>query len=143
MTDIPPAPRSGQDIASYHAHIYFVESSADRAAILREWIADRFEVELGPWRAEPFGPHTSPSYYFGFEVAQLPVVLPWLTVNNLGLRILVHPNTDNAWADHIELGLWLNGSQPINDALLPHSMAATGLAPEQIHPNTAPGRAVE
>jgi DOPA 4,5-dioxygenase len=34
-------------------------------------------------------------FYFGFTNDLLPIVIPWLQLNSLGLTILVHPNTDD------------------------------------------------
>src|SRR6202161_1385932 len=51
-------------------------------------------VELGDWNLAPRGPHTTPSFYFGFTNDLLPIILPWVQLNSLGLTILLHPNTD-------------------------------------------------
>ncbi len=71
-------------------------------------------VELGNWNVGPRGPHVTPSFYFGFTVDLLPVIVPWLQLNSLGLTILLHPNTEDPRADHLYYALWVNRSQPVN-----------------------------
>lgn len=111
---LPTHPRPYTDIKSYHAHIYFDEDNHHKAALLRRWVAERFDVELGDWNLKPRGPHVTPSFYFGFQNELLPVVIPWLQLNSLGLTILIHPNSDNARSDHLYYALWVNRSQPVN-----------------------------
>lgn len=136
-TVLPSAPRAYTDIESYHAHIYFDEDSYAKAALIRKWAAERFSVELGNWNLEPRGPHVTPSFYFGFTNDLLPVIVPWLQLNSLGLTILLHPNTEDPRADHLYYALWVNRSQPVN------AYGMRGPAPgeprvEQIYPNTRP-----
>jgi DOPA 4,5-dioxygenase len=139
---LPQAPRAYTDIKSYHAHIYFDEDSFEKAALLRRWVAERFVVELGNWNTAPRGPHVTPSFYFGFTNELLPILVPWLQLNSLGLTILLHPNTDDPRADHLYYALWVNRSQPVNayDMRKP----GPGEPPvEQIFPNTRPTRPLE
>lgn len=111
---LPAKPRAYTDIESYHAHIYFDEDSYQKAAQIRKWVAERFSIELGDWNLEPRGPHVTPSFYFGFNNELLPVIVPWLQLNSLGLTILIHPNTEDPRADHLYYALWVNRSQPVN-----------------------------
>ncbi len=139
---LPAAPRKYTDIKSYHAHVYFDEDNHEKAALLRRWVAERFAVELGNWNREPRGPHVTPSFYFGFTNDLLPIVVPWLQLNSLGLTILLHPNTEDPRADHLHYALWVNRSQPGNA----YGMKKPGAGEppvEQIHPNTAPTVAIE
>ncbi|MFE8871753.1 DOPA 4,5-dioxygenase family protein [Acetobacter persici] len=131
-------PRSIHDIASWHAHIYFDESTAAQSRIIRDWVTQNFVVEIGPWHDQAFGPHTSPSWYFGFTKEQFSEIVSWLSLNHNGLRILIHPNTDNPLADHIVAGLWIGDRQPINTERLPRSLKALGEKPEEITPNSFP-----
>lgn len=139
---LPTSPRKYTDIKSYHAHIYFDDDNHEKAALLRKWVAERFTVELGNWNLEPRGPHVTPSFYFGFTNDLLPVIVPWLQLNSLGLTILLHPNTEDPRADHLYYALWVNRSQPVNA----YSMRKPGPgepAVEQIYPNTKPTLKVE
>jgi aromatic ring-cleaving dioxygenase len=143
-TGLPAAPRAYTDIKSYHAHIYFDEDSYEKAALIRKWVAERFEVELGNWNPEPRGPHVTPSFYFGFTPELQPVILPWLQLNSLGLTILIHPNTDDPRADHLYYALWVNRSQPVNAyGMKKPDVAAGEPAIEQTYPNTRPSIAIE
>lgn len=140
--ELPAAPRRYTDIKSYHAHIYFDEDSHEKAALLRRWVAERFEVELGNWNREPRGPHVTPSFYFGFTNDLLPILVPWLQLNSLGLTILLHPNTEDPRADHLYYALWINRTQPVN-AYGMKKPAAGESAVEQIFPNTKPSVRLE
>lgn len=136
--DLPEAPRPYTEIESYHAHVYFNEDTAYRAAQLRDWAIHRFRVELGEWNEGPRGPHTTPSFYFGFTADQVPTVIPWLMLNHLGLKILIHPNTDDPYADHLINALWIGETQPVNAFRMPRSATAAGGDIERIYPNTLP-----
>lgn len=135
---LPKKPRPYTDIKSYHAHFYFDEDTYEKAALLRKWSAERFPVELGNWNLEPRGPHVTPSFYFGFTNDLLPIIVPWLQLNSLGLTILLHPNTDDPRADHLYYTLWVNRSQPVN-AYSMRKPGQEGVPPiEKIFPNTKP-----
>lgn len=133
---LPTAPRPYTDIKSYHAHIYFDEDSYQKAALLRQWAIERFPVELGNWNLQPRGPHVTPSFYFGFTNDLLPVIVPWLQLNSLGLTILLHPNTNDPRADHLHYALWVNRAQPVNGYGLPSHVSDAEI--EVIYPNVAP-----
>ena len=96
-----------EEINSYHAHVYYDAASREAAARLREALENRFEVEMGRWRDEPVGPHPQPMYQVKFAAAQFGRIVPWLMLNRLGLTILVHPNTDDAYRDHAVNPLWM------------------------------------
>lgn len=139
---LPTTPRPYTDIKSYHAHVYFDEDTSYKAALLRRWVIERFEVELGNWNVAPRGPHVTPSFYFGFENHLLPVLIPWLQLNSLGLTILLHPNTEDPRADHLYYTLWINRSQPVNAYGM--QKPGPGEPPvEQIYPNTRPTARLE
>lgn len=140
---LPDKPRAYTDIKSYHAHIYFDEDSYEKAALLRKWAAERFPVELGNWNLEPRGPHVTPSFYFGFTNDLLPILVPWLQLNSLGLTILLHPNTGDGRADHLYYALWVNRSQPVNAYNWPKPKDGSPEPLEQIYPNIKPTLPIE
>lgn len=135
---LPDKPRPYTDIHSYHAHIYFDEDSYPKAERLRQWVVERFPVELGNWNLEPRGPHVTPSFYFGFTNDLLPVIVPWLQLNSLGLTILLHPNSDDPRADHLYYTLWVNRSQPVNAYGMKRPGEPGAPAIEKIYPNIRP-----
>ena len=140
---VPTEPRPYTDIKSYHAHIYFDEDTYEKAALLRKWSIERFPVELGNWNLEPRGPHVTPSFYFGFTNDLLPVVVPWLQLNSLGLTVLLHPNTDDPRADHLYYTLWVNRSQPVNAYGMKRPGEVGAPQIERIYPNITPGLPLE
>ncbi|MDP6352088.1 MAG: DOPA 4,5-dioxygenase family protein [Alphaproteobacteria bacterium] len=101
-TDFDQSPITG-----YHAHIYYDPASRETAARIREALGARFEVELGRWREEPVGPHPQSMYQVKFAPAQFALVVPWLMLNRDGLDVLVHPSTEDAYADHSHRAMWL------------------------------------
>lgn len=140
---LPATPRAYSEISSYHAHIYFTNDTAHRAVRIRDWVIERFRVELGEWNAGPRGPHTSPSFYFGFTTEQSPIIIPWLMLNHLGLKILIHPNTDDPYADHLINALWIGGQQSVNAFGMPRSARAADQDIERIYPNIIPTATLE
>ena len=103
-------PRDESDIDGFHAHIYYDESSRADAAAVRE---QRFQVVMGRWREAPVGPHPQSMYQVAFANDQFDRLVPWLMLNRRDLDILVHPNTDDAYADHAVNCLWLGVPLPL------------------------------
>jgi len=98
--------------APYHAHIYYTAESRDVAANLRDRLRNPTETPSAPvlsfvglLRDHPVGPHPEPQFEIHFLKAVLPDILPILTAS--GLRVLVHPLTDDDLADHTTLGTWI------------------------------------
>ena len=80
-------PQSATSLVSgYHAHIYYDGAvTRDRAAILRQWIAERFLVRIGAWHDSPVGSHPLPMFQVAFAKEMMSVFVPWLMLNRLGL----------------------------------------------------------
>ncbi len=102
------------EITSYHAHVYFDPDTREAAARVREGLGDLFPVQLGRWHDKLVGPHTKPMYQVAFAPDQFDKVVPWLMLHREGLAILVHPNTGDAVADHINHALWLGEKLLVN-----------------------------
>ncbi|MBB42422.1 MAG: 4,5-dioxygenase [Rhodospirillaceae bacterium] len=102
---------------SWHAHIYYnAKESKETATVLRKAIGIKFpEVILGRWHDKSVGPHLAPMYQVAFKADQFGVIVPWLVIRRDGLSILIHPNTDNPWRDHVVLGFWLGEKLSLNE----------------------------
>lgn len=100
-------------IEGYHAHIYYAPETRDRAARLRAAIERSFPTRLGRWHDKPVGPHPISMYQVAFAVEEFPRLVPWLMLNRDGLRVLVHPETGNDYADHTDFALWLGEPVPL------------------------------
>ena len=113
--DLEASPRDSAVITAYHAHIYYdPQTTRDRAAVLRERLAAAFpDTRLGRWHDQPVGPHPGAMYQVAFGADRLAAILPWLMLNRLGLTVLVHPETGNAYADHAAHAAWLGAVLPL------------------------------
>ena len=114
-------PRDTAEITEYHAHVYYDPASTrDRAERLRAWVGERFPgARLGRWHDALVGPHTRAMFQIAFPVELFPALVPWLMLNRLGLAVLVHPNTEDARADHLVHALWMGEVLPLNADVLP------------------------
>jgi len=110
------------EIKGFHAHIYYDPETRDAAQRVREGLA-KFDVRLGSWHDEPVGPHPKSMYQAVFSPERFGEVVPWLMLHRDGLDVLVHPETDDAVADHLERCLWLGTRLALNVEPLRRSRA--------------------
>ena len=135
MTDVNPAVRSINEIASFHAHIYYDPATTrPEAERLRTWIDERFPVTLGRWHDVKVGPHDQAMYQVAFANEVFAELVPWLMLNHGRLSVLVHPNTTNPRRDHLVDPVWIGTPLPVHGDILPEE--AEGEAP--LPPNTQP-----
>jgi aromatic ring-cleaving dioxygenase len=108
VRSIAAQPIDPRHIRHYHAHVYYgPESARARAALLREHVAAAFPAAIiGRWHDELVGPHTKSMYQIAFPAELLVSFLPWLMLNRDGLTILLHPETGDPYADHVEHAVW-------------------------------------
>lgn len=137
MTDVPhgPAPRSTDEIASFHAHVYY-DPNATRAEAerLRSWIDERFAVTLGRWHDVQVGPHDQAMFQVAFASEVFPALVPWLMLNHGSLSILVHPNTTNPRRDHLADPIWIGPALAVHGEKLPEEAALEQAPPPNTHP---------
>ena len=109
-----------QAIEGWHAHVYYdPQNTKDVATVLREKIITEFpDTTMGRWHDEAVGPHLISMYQVAFKVEQFDNFVQWLTVNRDGLNVLIHPNTENAYNDHLIFGFWLGEKLPLNEERL-------------------------
>ena len=116
--------RAITDIASYHAHVYYeMATSRPTAVLLASEIAAMFPVVMSSLYDKPAGPHPWPMFEAAFDVALFPSFVPWLMLNRKGLNILIHPNTDDMYADHIIQPIWLGDKLPLKADGMPRTGA--------------------
>ena len=106
--------QSTEDIASYHAHVYYDGGTKQHAGDLRREMDKRFDVELGRWRDKAIGPHPMSSFQVTFTKDQFVEIMPFLALNRESLFILVHPNTGDGFIDHTDNAMWVGPSVPLN-----------------------------
>ena len=112
--------RPAEAIEGWHAHIYYnPERTKDDARCLRERIVEAFpETIMGRWHDNAVGPHTVAMYQVAFRPDQFDGFVQWLAMNREGLDVLVHPETENAWNDHIIFGFWMGDKLPLDEEKL-------------------------
>ena len=111
-------PKDVGTIADYHAHVYYDPTSKDRAALLRQWVEERFPVRMGSWRDEPVGPHVQAMYQIAFDTEQFPTLVPFLMLNRMGLTVLVHPQSGRPRDDHTLHASWMGQVLPVKTEVL-------------------------
>lgn len=105
-------------ITGYHAHVYFDPDTdtSVRAKKLRDQAKQVLSeiAYIGNWHDKPVGPHMTGSYMIAFEAQYFGQIVPWLSLNNPGLSILIHPETGDDLKDHRDYPLWLGAQIPID-----------------------------
>jgi len=106
-------------IKAWHAHIYYDAVSRPRAADLRAAVEQNFKVTMGRWHDIPVGPHPRAMYQIAFEPDQFPGLTPFLTMNQNGLTILLHPESGRPLDDHTINAIWMGQILPLKTSILP------------------------
>ena len=125
-------------IASYHAHVYFEPAARGSAMAVREGVAERFAVRLGTVWDKAVGPHSRAMFQIAFPPELFGTLVPWLMLNNRGLSILIHPNTDNPRRDHLIDAMWIGEALSLDGEVLPEAAEAELAGPPNTAPSTAP-----
>lgn len=92
--------------APYHAHIYYDADERRAAGDLRERFGrDPAILFVGQMTDAGVGPHPIAQYEVHFRAESVASVTA--TIEETGLRALVHPLTDDDLADHTTLAHWI------------------------------------
>jgi len=116
-------PKDIAAIEDYHAHIYYDPATKDRAALLRQWVEQRFpgQMRMGSWHDQPVGPHVQAMYQIAFPPDLLPSLVPFLMLNRMGLTILLHPQSGRPRDDHTLNAVWMGEVLPVKMDILPEA----------------------
>lgn len=99
---------------SYHAHLYFDETSTSLARELREKSESIFGLKVGRFHEKLVGPHPRWSCQVTFGPEEFDTYLTWLEENRQGLSIFVHAVTGDNIKDHTELVHWVGPKVDLN-----------------------------
>jgi len=113
-------------ITDYHAHIYYNAVTRDRAALLRQWVEQRFNVRMGRWHDVPVGPHPCAMYQIAFAPDLFPTLAPFLMMNRMGLTILLHPESGRPRDDHTRHAVWMGEVLPLVTSVLRETDGGSG-----------------
>jgi DOPA 4,5-dioxygenase len=108
-------------IADFHIHVYYDAETRDRAALLRQWVEERFTVRMGGWHDVPVGPHPTAMYQIQFMPGQFPALVPFVMMNRMGLTILLHPESGRPLDDHTVNATWMGAVLPLKTDMLPEA----------------------
>jgi len=132
-------PRSINEIASYHAHVYYDPATTHiEAERLRTWIDERFAVTLGRWHDEKVGPHDQAMFQVAFAADLFSTLVPWLMLNHGSLSVLVHPNTANPRRDHLVNPIWIGPTVAVHGEKLPEQGEVEHAPSPNTHPALQP-----
>ena len=103
---------------AYHAHIYFDETSLDKAKAVIERVGEQFDLKIGRIHEKPIGPHPRGSCQISFGSKDFEQFITWLDANRDGLTILVHGLTGDDLKDHTDYAYWLGASEQLKLSIL-------------------------
>jgi len=111
---MPSSHQLVNDQQQYHAHLYFDETSFEKAkGILQAFIVDN-QLPLGNIHEKLVGPHLKWSCQIKFNNKQFDSVVNWFNANRQGLSVLIHGDTGFDLKDHTTYAQWLGDIVDIN-----------------------------
>ncbi|MEA2745540.1 MAG: hypothetical protein QOG25_3911 [Acetobacteraceae bacterium] len=113
-----PAPNDPAKITDYHIHVYYDPENRERAAQLRGWVEERFQVRMGRWHDVPVGPHVTAMYQIAFTPDLFPALVPFVMMNRMGLTVLLHPQSGRPRDDHTINATWMGEVLPVKTEVL-------------------------
>jgi DOPA 4,5-dioxygenase len=108
-------------IIDFHMHVYYGPETREKAALLREWVEQRFTVRMGRWHDVPVGPHPTSMYQIQFMPELFPTLVPFVMMNRMGLTILLHPESGRPRDDHTLNATWMGAVIPLKTETLPET----------------------
>lgn len=101
-------------ITDYHVHVYFDDTTVEKARRFCETARDTFGVTMGRMHEKPVGPHPMFSCQLSATPDQFAALLPWAALNRDGLIVFSHPSTGDPLADHRDHAIWLGTGLDLN-----------------------------
>jgi aromatic ring-cleaving dioxygenase len=102
-------------IQDYHAHVYYDATTKPVAQALRQDMERLYPAaRYGRWHDRPVGPHPDWSFQIAFTADLFAGIVPYLAINRGELVIFIHPNTDDASADHRYHAIWMGAVRPLD-----------------------------
>ena len=99
---------------TFHAHIYYEQSTFEKAKTLVAKAYDQEGVTVGRMHEKPVGPHPVWSCQLLFHKEQLTNMMIWLLKNRKGLTIFIHPVSGDDLLDHTDYSIWLGKKLELN-----------------------------
>ncbi len=101
-------------IRAFHSHIYYDQSSIDKARALINQAAILFSVTVGRMHERPVGPHPDWSCQLAYAPEVFGQLVPWLALNRGDLVVFTHPETEDGLADHRDHAIWMGAVRPLD-----------------------------
>jgi DOPA 4,5-dioxygenase len=98
----------------FHAHVYYDETTLDKAKSLIQQASDLNYLEIGRMHERSVGPHPLWSCQLLCLTKDLGRLIPWLMKNRGELTIFIHPVGDNDLDDHSRHAMFLGEPVEIN-----------------------------
>jgi len=102
------------EIAGWHAHVYFDASTIETARRVCSECSGKFNIEMGRVHEKPVGPHPDWSCQLLVTPDKFADVVSWLALNRQGLIVFAHPETGDALVDHRDRAIWMGAIRPLD-----------------------------
>lgn len=110
-----------QDFKFFHSHIYFNESTAEKAeSFYQKFQALKLPVQISKLIHRPIGPHPTPMFEVDFPAENFMEMIRFMQEHRQGLNILVHPLSGSEILDHTDYAMFLGERVDLNLAIFDH-----------------------
>eukprot|EP00455_Lapot_gusevi_P034181 TRINITY_DN3760_c0_g1_i2.p1 TRINITY_DN3760_c0_g1~~TRINITY_DN3760_c0_g1_i2.p1 ORF type:complete len:131 (+),score=32.04 TRINITY_DN3760_c0_g1_i2:226-618(+) len=123
-----PAAEFAQPIRYFDIHVYYELDKSAEVSNFRDLLQETFpDMRVFDLVNRPIGPHPLPMFEGHiYTPEQFSRFVPWLCLNHQDFSILVHPNTDDAVADHTGSAIWIGKQLDLNIALMEQMLRQMG-----------------